>query len=81
MAYVEGTNNSETINLLDGVTPLDDFIVGLGGDDSIFGLADWPRIADRIRARAGGNESNQNVLGLGCAQPQAPANEAPPDGP
>jgi Ca2+-binding RTX toxin-like protein len=37
MAYVEGTNNSETINLFDGVTFGDDFIVGLGGDDSIFG--------------------------------------------
>ena len=36
---MEGTNNSETINFLDGVTPLDDFIFGLGGDDSIFGLA------------------------------------------
>jgi Ca2+-binding RTX toxin-like protein len=39
MAYVEGTNNSETINLLDGVTFGDDFILGLGGDDSIFGRA------------------------------------------
>ena len=39
MAYVEGTNNSETINLFDGVTFGDDFILGLGGDDTIFGLA------------------------------------------
>ena len=39
MAVVLGTNNSETINFLDGVTPLDDFIAGRGGDDSIFGLA------------------------------------------
>ena len=39
MAYVEGTNNSETINFLDGVTPGDDFILGLGGDNSIFGRA------------------------------------------
>jgi Ca2+-binding RTX toxin-like protein len=39
MAYVEGTNNSETINLFDGVTFGDDFILGNGGDDTIFGLA------------------------------------------
>ena len=39
MAVVLGTNNSETINFLDGVTPLDDFIAGRGGDDLIFGLA------------------------------------------
>jgi Ca2+-binding RTX toxin-like protein len=38
MAYVAGTNNSETINFLDGVTPGDDFIFAQGGDDSIFGL-------------------------------------------
>src|SRR5262245_1494579 len=37
--YVEGTNNSETINLFDGVTFGNDFILGLGGDDTIFGLA------------------------------------------
>ena len=39
MAYVPGTNGSETINFLDGVTPFDDFIFAQGGDDSIFGLA------------------------------------------
>ena len=39
MAFVEGTNNSETINFFDGVTFVDDFIFGFGGDDSIFGLA------------------------------------------
>jgi Ca2+-binding RTX toxin-like protein len=39
MAYVEGTNNSETINLFDGVTFGDDIIYGFGGDDTIFGLA------------------------------------------
>src|SRR5262245_10667878 len=39
MAYVEGTNSSETINLFDGVTFGDDFILGNGGDDTIFGLA------------------------------------------
>ena len=38
MAYVEGTNNSETINVFDGVTFGDDVIYGYGGDDSIFGL-------------------------------------------
>ena len=32
-------NNSETINLFDGVTTGDDFIFGYGGDDSIFGLS------------------------------------------
>ena len=39
MAFVQGTNNSETINLFDGVTFGDDDIYGYGGDDSIFGLA------------------------------------------
>ena len=36
---VYGTNNSETINVLDGVTLSHDQIYGYGGDDSIFGLA------------------------------------------
>ena len=36
---VYGTNNSETINVLDGVTLGDDVIYGYGGNDSIFGLA------------------------------------------
>ena len=39
MADVYGTNNSETINFLDGVTFGDDIIYGFGGDDLIFGLA------------------------------------------
>ena len=39
MACVKGTNNSETINLFDGVTFGDDVIWGYGGNDSIFGLA------------------------------------------
>ena len=39
MAWVKGTNNSETINLFDGVTFGDDVIWGYGGNDSIFGLA------------------------------------------
>jgi Ca2+-binding RTX toxin-like protein len=39
MAFVEGTNNSETINVLDGVTPFSDTIYGYDGNDSIFGLA------------------------------------------
>jgi len=39
MAVVLGTNNSETINFLDGVTLGDDSIVGYGGNDSIWGLS------------------------------------------
>ena len=39
MAHVKGTNNSETIDLFDGVTFGDDVIWGYGGNDSIFGLA------------------------------------------
>ena len=39
MAVVLGTNNSETINFLDGVTLGDDSIVGYGGDDFIWGLS------------------------------------------
>jgi serralysin len=39
VAYVKGTNNSETINLFDGVTFGGDVIWGNGGNDSIFGLA------------------------------------------
>ena len=35
MAHVKGTNNSETINLFDGVTFGDDVIWGYGGNDSI----------------------------------------------
>ena len=38
MAYVTGTNSSETINGLDGVTFGDDIIYGYGGSDSIHGL-------------------------------------------
>jgi Ca2+-binding RTX toxin-like protein len=37
--YVYGTNNSETINFLDGVTLVNDQIFGYDGNDSIFGLA------------------------------------------
>ena len=37
MAYVKGTNNSEKINWLDGVTFGNDSIYGYGGNDSIFG--------------------------------------------
>ena len=33
MAYVTGTNSSETINGLDGVTFGDDLIYGYGGND------------------------------------------------
>src|SRR4029450_5380676 len=35
---VYGTDNSETIDVLDGVTNGYDQIYGFGGDDSIFGL-------------------------------------------
>ena len=38
MATVEGTDNSETIDLDDGVTQLDDSIRGFGGHDDIFGF-------------------------------------------
>jgi Ca2+-binding RTX toxin-like protein len=38
MAFVNGTNNSEIINLFDGVTFGDDDIYGYGGNDLIFGL-------------------------------------------
>jgi Ca2+-binding RTX toxin-like protein len=38
MANVFGTDNSETINALDGVTNAADTIFGFGGNDTIFGL-------------------------------------------
>ena len=38
MANVYGTNNSETINVLDGVTNVSDIIYSYGGNDSIYGL-------------------------------------------
>src|SRR5262245_9681120 len=43
MATIIGTNNSETINSLSGVTNADDTIFGLGGNDVIFGFGgdDW----------------------------------------
>ena len=37
MATVDGTNNSETLDALDGVTNGGDTIHGHGGDDYIFG--------------------------------------------
>ena len=49
MAFVVGTNNSETINVLDGVTFGDDDIYGYDGDDSIFGRGG----DDHIRGGAG----------------------------
>jgi Ca2+-binding RTX toxin-like protein len=39
MAIVDGTDNSETLNALDGVTNDDDNISGYGGNDLIFGLS------------------------------------------
>ena len=38
MAFVNGTNNSETINALDGVTAGADEIYGQNGNDTIYGL-------------------------------------------
>jgi Ca2+-binding RTX toxin-like protein len=38
MAKVEGTNNPEVLDALDGVTNDNDMIWGFGGDDTIFGL-------------------------------------------
>src|SRR5687768_7321980 len=38
MANVFGTDNSETLNLFDGVTNSADTIFGFGGNDDIFGL-------------------------------------------
>lgn len=38
MATITGTNSSELINALDGVTNFDDVIFGNGGNDTIFGL-------------------------------------------
>jgi Ca2+-binding RTX toxin-like protein len=38
MATVDGTNNSETLDALDGVTNGGDTIYGRGGNDTIFGL-------------------------------------------
>jgi Ca2+-binding RTX toxin-like protein len=52
MAYVEGTNNSEIINLLDGVTNDGDTIYGRGGNDTIFGLGG----DDYIQGGAGPDE-------------------------
>ena len=70
MAFVEGTNNSETINVLDGVTPLDDFILGLGGDDSIFGLAGDDHIiggagADALHGGPGSDTAGYNDSTVG----------------
>jgi Ca2+-binding RTX toxin-like protein len=38
MAYVVGTNSSETLDATDGVTNSADQILGLGGNDNIYGL-------------------------------------------
>ena len=56
MAFVVGTNNSETINVLDGVTFGDDDIYGYGGDDSIFGRGG----DDHIRGGAGALPSSHS---------------------
>ena len=63
MAFVKGTNNSETINLFDGVTFGDDDIYGYGGDDSIFGLTGDDHIvggagADAINGGAGSDTAS-----------------------
>ena len=56
MAVVLGTNNSETINFLDGVTLGDNPIVGYGGDNSIWGLSG----DDYIVGASGADASSTN---------------------
>jgi Ca2+-binding RTX toxin-like protein len=63
MAFVEGTNGSETINLFDGVTFGDDLIYGYGGNDSIFGQTGDDRIvggtgADAINGGGGSDTAS-----------------------
>jgi Ca2+-binding RTX toxin-like protein len=54
MAWIYGSNVSETINSLDGVTNEADFIYGFGGDDIIFGLGG----ADTIKGGGGADTIN-----------------------
>jgi Ca2+-binding RTX toxin-like protein len=51
---IEGTNNSEVINALDGVTGGNDIIWAYGGDDTIFGLAG----DDQIKGGGGADAIN-----------------------
>jgi Ca2+-binding RTX toxin-like protein len=65
MATVYGTNNSETLNSLDGVTNGADTIYGYGGNDSIFGWGGNDIIvggsgADDINGGAGSDYSSYN---------------------
>ena len=66
MAFVNGTNNSETINWLDGVTFGNDSIYGYGGDDSIFGRAGDDYIvggtgADALNGGIGSDTASYNT--------------------
>ena len=54
MATVYGTDNSETLNLFDGVTNNADTIYGFGGNDDIFGLGG----NDYILGGAGADDIN-----------------------
>jgi Ca2+-binding RTX toxin-like protein len=54
MANVFGTDNSETLNLFDGVTNGADNIYGFGGNDSIFGLGG----SDLIKGGGGADAIN-----------------------
>ena len=54
MANVFGTDNSETLNLFDGVTNSADTIFGFGGNDDIFGLGG----NDLIKGGAGADDIN-----------------------
>ena len=64
MAFVKGTNNSETINLFDGVTFGDDVIWGYGGNDSIFGLAGDDYFRRRHRRRCAPRRTRLRYGGL-----------------
>ena len=63
MANVYGTDSSELINSVDGVTSGADFIFALGGDDTIFGLGGDDTIkggggADTINGGSGRDTAN-----------------------
>jgi Ca2+-binding RTX toxin-like protein len=63
MASITGTNRSETLNALDGVTNDSDLIFGLAGNDAIYGLDGSDTIlggrgADAIDGGAGTDQAN-----------------------
>jgi len=79
MANVYGTDSSETINALDGVTNGADTIFGYGGDDTIFGLGGNDEIkggggADALNGGSGVDTANYSdstagvVVGLATNQ-------------